>query len=98
MPVLLLHGACTRAPARRVVELLSSALAHAQPCELGDAGHLGPITHAALVNHCMATHIDPALAAGTIRGFHVPHAINDFDSSADSGSRRADPGRMRAAA
>ena len=98
MPVLLLHGASTRAPARRVVELLSSVLPRAQPCELSGAGHLGPITHAEMVNHCMATHIDPVLAAGTIRGFHVPHAINDFDSSADSGSRRADPGRLRAAA
>jgi len=99
MPILLLHGARTRTPARRVVELLSAALPHAQPCELSGAGHLGPITHAALVNDCMTTHLDPVLAAGTIRGFHVPHAINDFDDpSAVTGSRRADSGRLRAAA
>ena len=99
MPILLLHGSATRAPARRAVELLSAALPHAQPCELNGAGHLGPITHAARVNDCIVTHLDPALAAGTIRGFHVPHAIHDFDPSADTSSaERADPGRLRAAA
>jgi len=98
MPILLMHGACTRAPARRVVELLRAALPHAQAHELAGAGHLGPITHAALVNHRMTSHFDPARTAGTIRDFHVPHAINDFDPSADTGSCRADPGRLRAAA
>ena len=98
MPILLMYGSHTRAPARRVVELLGAAMPHAQPRELSGAGHLGPITHAALVNDCMTTHLDPVLAAGTIRGFHVPHAIHDFDPSAVTGAHRADPGRLRAAA
>ena len=98
MPVLLMHGEATRAPARRIVELLSTALPHAQPCVVAGAGHLGPMTHAAEVNDCLVTHLDPALAAGTIRGFHVPHPIHDFDTSAVARSGRDDTGRFRAAA
>lgn len=62
MPVLLLRGGATRAPARRVSELLSEALPHAQ-CRLpADAGRVGPITHARTIGHWMAAHIDPVLA------------------------------------
>jgi len=63
MPVLLIHGQRTRAPARRIVELLVHALPHAQQCELAGAGHLGPITHAAEVVRWMATHLDPVAAS-----------------------------------
>jgi pimeloyl-ACP methyl ester carboxylesterase len=62
MPVLLLRGSATRAPARRVTELLARALPHAQCGVLPDAGHLGPITHARTVGHWMTAHIDPLLA------------------------------------
>jgi pimeloyl-ACP methyl ester carboxylesterase len=63
MPTLLIHGQCTRAPARRIVELLAQALPQAQRCELAGAGHLGPITHAADVVRWMATHLDPVAAS-----------------------------------
>ena len=62
MPVLLLRGSATRAPARRVTELLAHALPHAQCGVLPDAGHLGPLTHARTVGEWMTTHIDPLLA------------------------------------
>lgn len=68
---------------------------HAQLCEFSGAGRLGPLKHAPLVNDRVATHLDLTLSAGTIRGFHVPYAIHDFDLSA---ARRADSGRLRAAA
>jgi pimeloyl-ACP methyl ester carboxylesterase len=63
MPMLLIHGQHTRAPARRIVELLAQVLPHAQHCELAGAGHLGPMTHAASVVRWMATHLDPVAAA-----------------------------------
>jgi pimeloyl-ACP methyl ester carboxylesterase len=62
MPVLLLRGSATRAPARRVTELLARALPQAQMGVLAGAGHLGPITHAQTVGHWMTAHIDPLLA------------------------------------
>lgn len=62
MPVLLLRGSNTRAPARLVSELLAQALPHAQCGVLQGAGHLGPITHAQTVGHWMTAHVDPLLA------------------------------------
>lgn len=67
MPTLLLHGARTRAPARRVAELLAQALPQVQHHELAGAGHLGPMTHEATVTQWMSTYLDPALANGSPR-------------------------------
>jgi pimeloyl-ACP methyl ester carboxylesterase len=61
MPVLVLRGSATRAPAARVAELLAAALPQAQCRTLAGAGHRGPITHAPMVAHWMASHIDPLL-------------------------------------
>jgi pimeloyl-ACP methyl ester carboxylesterase len=62
MPLLLLRGSATRAPARRVAERLAQALPQAQSVLIPDAGHMGPITHAQTVGHWMTAHIDPLLA------------------------------------
>lgn len=59
MPVLLLQGSNTRAPARRVTELLLQALPQAQGRVIAGAGHLGPITHAEPVLAAMRAHLDP---------------------------------------
>ncbi|MGY4831269.1 alpha/beta fold hydrolase [Sphaerotilaceae bacterium SBD11-9] len=67
MPILLMHGTHTRAPARRIAELLAHALPHAQRCPLDGAGHLGPITHAETVTQWMAMYLDPTLATGLNR-------------------------------
>jgi pimeloyl-ACP methyl ester carboxylesterase len=72
MPVLLLRGSATRAPARRVTELLAQALPQAQCGVLPGAAHLGPITHAQTVGHWMTAHIDPLLA----RRFDAPAAMS----------------------
>lgn len=69
MPVLLIQGANTRAPARRVAEWLADALPQARRVEIADAGHLGPMTHAprvaaAIVRHLEANGLrEPAAAA-----------------------------------
>ncbi|CAN5415706.1 alpha/beta hydrolase [soil metagenome] len=57
MPVLLMHGSQTRAPARSVVELLGEALPHASRIEFAGAGHLGPMTHATPVDAAIAAHL-----------------------------------------
>ncbi|MBC7955790.1 MAG: alpha/beta hydrolase [Cytophagales bacterium] len=67
MPILLMNGSHTRTPARRVAELLSHALPHAQHGSVEGAGHMGPITHAETVTQWMATYLDPSLATGLHR-------------------------------
>lgn len=67
MPILLMHGSQTRTPARRVTELLSHVLSHALRAEVPGAGHLGPMTHAGLVNAWVLGRIDPTLVSGLDR-------------------------------
>lgn len=67
MPLLLLCGSNTRAPARRAAELLALALPQAQRGLVPEAGHLGPITHAQTVSPWMTARIDPLLARRSVR-------------------------------
>ena len=57
MPVMLMQGSATRAPARRVAELLAESLPQMQRIELAGAGHLGPMTHAPQVAAAMLRHL-----------------------------------------
>jgi pimeloyl-ACP methyl ester carboxylesterase len=52
-PVVLLTGARSPLPARRVVERLDEALPASRVTEVAEAGHLGPITHAEAVNRIL---------------------------------------------
>lgn len=56
-PTLLLGGERTHATERRVIEKLAATLPHAKLEVLAGMGHMGPITHAVLVNEAIATHI-----------------------------------------
>jgi len=56
-PALLLAGERTTLPERRVIDKLTAALPHATSRVFPDMGHMGPITHAALVNAAIADHI-----------------------------------------
>jgi len=67
MPTLLIRGADTRAPARRVAGLLADALPHARCRELAGAGHLGPMTHATQVNEWIVAHL---VSNGALRPTH----------------------------
>lgn len=62
MPVWLLHGSATRAPARAVADRLATLLPSVQRAEIAGAGHLGPITHAAAVADAMAWPLTASLA------------------------------------
>jgi len=57
MPVLLIYGAATRAPARRLIDLLGAACPQAQCVEIAGAGHFGPMTHPAEVNAAISRHL-----------------------------------------
>jgi len=61
VPVLLLQGERTRRPARRIAELLASALPNVAREAVRGAGHMGPLTHAAWVNERIAAHLDVVL-------------------------------------
>ncbi|NUP12060.1 MAG: alpha/beta fold hydrolase [Polyangiaceae bacterium] len=59
-PALLLGGERSPLAARRVGEILASALPHATKELVAGAGHMGPITHAAQVNTRITEHIAAA--------------------------------------
>jgi pimeloyl-ACP methyl ester carboxylesterase len=54
MPVLLMTGSETRAPARGVARLLAGAFPQIEVVELKGVGHMGPITHPEVVNEVLA--------------------------------------------
>lgn len=67
VPTLLLNGEQTRAPARRVAELIGEAgLPRLRRREIADAGHLGPITHEAQVNAAIVGHLQEQAAASAM--------------------------------
>jgi pimeloyl-ACP methyl ester carboxylesterase len=57
MPILLIQGSRTRAPAQRIAALLGDSLPHLQRRVIEGAGHLGPLTHAASVNAAILRHL-----------------------------------------
>ena len=58
VPTLILGGELSPLAERRVVENLGAALPHATSRFFPGVGHMGPISHASLVNDAIAGHID----------------------------------------
>jgi len=58
-PTLLLGGARTPITERRTLERLAEALPNARLALFDDMGHMGPITHADVVNTAIAAHLAP---------------------------------------
>ena len=56
-PTLILGGGNSPLAERRVVEKLGAALPHATARFLPGVGHMGPISHAAIVNEAIAAHL-----------------------------------------
>jgi pimeloyl-ACP methyl ester carboxylesterase len=56
-PTLILGGASSPLAERRVVEKLGAALPNATAQLIPGVGHMGPISHAALVNEAIAAHL-----------------------------------------
>jgi pimeloyl-ACP methyl ester carboxylesterase len=59
VPTLLLGGAQSPAPERRVLEKLAAAMPRATLRIFPDMGHMGPITHAQIVNLAIEQHLTP---------------------------------------
>lgn len=57
-PSLLLHGAKSPRPTRRICELLAPVLPRARLATIAGAGHMAPITHRGEVNAAVAMHLD----------------------------------------
>lgn len=66
VPVLLLRGEHTRRPARRIAELLASAIPDVTGEEVPGAGHMGPLTHAGGVNARIGEHLDAQAGYGRL--------------------------------
>jgi pimeloyl-ACP methyl ester carboxylesterase len=64
VPALILGGAKSPLTERRVVEKLGAALPRGRAHLFPDVGHMGPITHAPLVNAAIIEHIGSCGAAG----------------------------------
>jgi pimeloyl-ACP methyl ester carboxylesterase len=62
-PMLLVGGAASPLAARRVIARLAEALPSARVETIAGAGHMGPLTHAALVNEMIAAHVLAASSA-----------------------------------
>ena len=60
VPVLVMGGANSPLTERRVVEKLGAALPRATARLFDGMGHMGPISHAALVNDAIAAHVSAA--------------------------------------
>ena len=60
VPTLILGGALSPLTERRVVEKLGAALPHATARLFDGMGHMGPISHAPLVNAAIAGHVQSA--------------------------------------
>jgi len=63
MPITLMCGMDTAAPARRVVELLADMLPHATTYRVPGVGHMGPFTHAEKFNRTLTAILDNASLA-----------------------------------
>lgn len=59
-PTLLMSGECSPHAPRRIAERLAAAMPAARLLRFASAGHLGPITHAAAVNHAIDAHLRAA--------------------------------------
>jgi pimeloyl-ACP methyl ester carboxylesterase len=58
---LLVCGGRTRKPARRVIEILRSALPDARYLEIEDAGHMSPLSHPMAVADAIRCHVGSVL-------------------------------------
>jgi pimeloyl-ACP methyl ester carboxylesterase len=58
LPTLIMQGACSPLPTRRICERLAAVLPEAQSKTIEGAGHMAPVTHRDEVNALIAAHLD----------------------------------------
>lgn len=67
-PTLIICGAETRPPARRISEILQREIPGARRTMIAGAGHMSPLTHSADVAAAIANHLERASAAAGVDG------------------------------
>ena len=67
VPTLVLGGAASPLPVRRLASLLAMTLPRAMHLRLEGMGHLGPVSHAHTVNELIHTHLDERLPRTAVR-------------------------------
>jgi pimeloyl-ACP methyl ester carboxylesterase len=76
LPTLVLQGACSPLPTRRICERLAGALPESSFEIVEGAGHMLPLTHRDEVNRLVATHLASTPSYPLIKGTsHASHAI-----------------------
>jgi pimeloyl-ACP methyl ester carboxylesterase len=68
VPVLIMRGEHAPDPTRLVAEALPRLMPDAKGAVVADAGHMGPLTHAAAVNALIAAHVAAATQVVALRG------------------------------
>jgi pimeloyl-ACP methyl ester carboxylesterase len=58
LPTLVLQGACSPLPTRRICELLAAVLPDGQLTKIEGAGHMAPLTHRDSVNALIEAHLE----------------------------------------
>jgi len=58
LPTLVVQGACSPFPTRRICELLAAVLPDGQLMKVEGSGHMAPLTHRDAVNAAIAAHLD----------------------------------------
>jgi pimeloyl-ACP methyl ester carboxylesterase len=81
MPVLIMRGERAPHPTRKIAEVLSCMLPHANLAVVDGAGHMGPLTHGSLVSELIAAHIGAAETATRQPRGSQPRAATKHDSS-----------------
>ena len=66
VPILYMVGGRSPASSRAVARLLQATLPRVTPVEFAKLGHMGPVTHASIVNDTIANFIERASTAATI--------------------------------
>lgn len=73
VPTMLLQGARSPRPTRRICELLARVMPDARLITLNDAGHMAPLTHADQVNALIAAHLNSSGGRNETRSDRIAH-------------------------
>jgi len=84
VPTLLVQGAHSPQPTRRICELLAGALPDAWVKTIDGAGHMAPLTHRDAVNAVITAHLESNSTQG---GNHAAHYESGSDGFGTSGGR-----------
>jgi hypothetical protein len=89
LPTLLMSGERSRRSALAVADVLASIWPQATTARFTRVGHLGPMTHAPVVNEAIAQHLDFVVNAGRTRPKSARASVIHMHDGLISRGRRA---------